>query len=93
MFGKQDTANGAPKPAPSGAMMLLRTMGFDPEAIMQGVEAAKVEALRVMAHFDARLTAVESALKENQVVLNDVRLLLEEQKKQNTTKPDTTEGA
>jgi hypothetical protein len=52
MFGN---SNGAP----SGPVLLLRSLGLDPEAIGAQVEHAKATALEVMQHFDVRLQALE----------------------------------
>lgn len=79
MFGN----NGA---APSGAMMLLKTIGLDPAAIMQNVEAAKQTANEVMQHFDRRLQVIETRQSEILVLLGQVVSELKETTRSNPTK-------
>ena len=55
--------------AASGPMLLLRSLGFDPSAIMANIESAKTTANDVMTHFDRRLTAIESRLELIHAVL------------------------
>ena len=45
---------------PSGPMLLLKSLGFDPAAILENIESAKTTANDIMGHFDKRLQAIES---------------------------------
>jgi hypothetical protein len=59
---------------PSGPIMMLKAIGFDPEAIMSNIESAKTTATEVMAHFDRRLRAVEV---QNDQILEGIKILVQ----------------
>jgi hypothetical protein len=48
-------------------MLLLKTLGLDPQVIMTQVESARVSCNEVITHFDARLTAIEK--QQEQIML------------------------
>lgn len=47
---------------PTGAQMVLKALGLDPQMISNGIEGAKAATSEVMKHFDARLTAIEGKI-------------------------------
>lgn len=48
----------------NGFAILLKSMGFDPEVIMQSVEAAKIEVAAFMTRLDTRLQAIEETQRQ-----------------------------
>jgi hypothetical protein len=44
---------------PTGPMLLLKSLGFDPKMITDQIESAKTSANTVLTHFDGRLQAIE----------------------------------
>lgn len=72
MFGQQ---NGAP----TGPMLLLRSLGFDPQAIAANVEEMRGAASQCVAHFDARLQRLET---QHAQILGALQELLQQGKPQ-----------
>lgn len=115
MFGKsrieadKATQAGTSTPSkPNGAMMLLKSMGFDPQEFMDTIngaraeyELAKTASVQTVIHFNARLDRVEQRLETihtqlesilSHVMLSHVVSDLEVTTEPNTTQQDTTEG-
>ncbi len=81
MFGKSNDNGNTKSQAPSGAMMLLRSIGFDPQEFMETIqsaraeyEAAKVASIETVKHFNARIDKLESLATTN--VEMDIQSLL-----------------
>lgn len=60
-----------------GLAILLKSMGLDPEGLMRQFQGAAMEAQKVIAHFDKRLTAIEKQLAEINSQLKPVPAIAE----------------
>jgi len=88
MFGK--TSGTETKGPASGMLMMLRSLGFDPDAVMQNVEGAKHAAVTTMQHFDARLSILEAQNAEILKMLREFSSRVVVPESPDATKQDVT---
>ncbi len=97
------TATDTPTKLPnSGPVMLMRSLGLDPDAIIGQVQEAANTARSVTAHFDARLAAMEKQIEVMAGLLRSQSLLIQElclvvsdlkvTTQPNETQPEVTSG-